>query len=49
MIRDSNVKSVLTNDGLGMEALDHFHKYENTTTISLEQLKGRIRDGLMGS
>ena len=42
MKADSDVKNVLTDDGLPQEALEVFHQYENTTTINLEDLRLKL-------
>ena len=39
MKSDSDVKRVLTDDGLDPNALNIFHKFENYTTVSLEMLR----------
>ena len=39
MKSDSDVKRVLTDDGLDSNTLNTFHKYENSTTISLDELR----------
>ena len=46
MNSDSDVKRVLTNDGLDPDALSVFHKYENLTTVDLDRLR---KDLGMGS
>ena len=38
MKADSDVKNVLTEDGLPQEALATFHQYENRTTVNLDEL-----------
>ena len=42
---DSDVKRVLTNDGLSPDSLDIFHKYENKETISLDELRDELGMG----
>ena len=42
MINDSDVKRVLTDDGLPSESLGAFHKYENATTVSLDNLRKEL-------
>jgi len=42
---DSDVISVLTDDGLDPNALNVFHKYENFTTVSLESLREELGMG----
>lgn len=39
MKSDSDVKRVLTEDGLDPNKLSIFHKFENYTTVSLDQLR----------
>ena len=39
MKSDSNVKNVLTNDGLPKDSLNFFHDYENNTTTNIEKLR----------
>ena len=45
MKSDSDVKRVLTNDGLDPKVLNIFHKYENNTTVSLENLRSELGMG----
>lgn len=45
MKSDSDVKRVLENDGLDPKALDIFHKYENSTTVSLDNLRDELGMG----
>tara|TARA_R100000655_G_scaffold80916_2_gene120293 strand:+ start:923 stop:1345 length:423 start_codon:yes stop_codon:yes gene_type:complete len=45
MISDNNVKRVLEDDGLEPSALNTFHKFENCTTTSLEQLRDELGMG----
>jgi quercetin dioxygenase-like cupin family protein len=45
MKNDSDVKRVLTNDGLDPATLDIFHKYENNTTVSLSSLRKELGMG----
>jgi len=42
---DSDVKRVLSEDGLDPQTLDTFHKYENVSTISLESLRKELGMG----
>lgn len=45
MKRDDDVKRVLTEDGLDPQSLNVFHKYENTTTINLSELRCELGMG----
>ena len=45
MRRDDDVKRVLTEDGLDPQSLNVFHKYENTTTINLSELRCELGMG----
>ena len=45
MKSDSDVKRVLSEDGLDPQTLDTFHKYENVSTISLESLRKELGMG----
>ena len=42
MKADSDVKKVLTEDGLPQEALAVFHHYENQTTVNLDDLRSEL-------
>ena len=42
MKADSDVKNVLTEDGLPQEALATFHQYENKTTVNLDDLRSEL-------
>lgn len=42
---DSNVISVLTDDGLSSDSLGTFHSYENATTISVSSLREELGMG----
>ena len=42
MKADSDVKNVLTEDGLPQEALAVFHQYENQTTVNLDDLRSEL-------
>ncbi len=42
MKQDSDVKRVLTNDGLPIDSLQTFHEYENQTTINLSELRSKL-------
>jgi quercetin dioxygenase-like cupin family protein len=42
MISDNDVKNVLKDDGLPFGSLKKFHKYENTSTISLQELREEL-------
>ena len=42
MKADSDVKNVLTEDGLPQEALATFHQYENQTTVNLDDLRAEL-------
>ena len=42
MISDSDVKRVLSDDGLDPNTLGTFHKFENHTTVSLEMLRENL-------
>ena len=45
MKSDSDVKRVLTDDGLDPNTLHIFHKYENNTTTNLEYLRSELGMG----
>ena len=45
MKSDSDVKRVLSDDGLDPNTLDTFHKYENSTTTSLQDLREELGMG----
>ena len=42
MKADSDVKNVLTEDGLPKEALKTFHQYENQTTVNIDVLRKEL-------
>ena len=42
MKADSDVKNVLTEDGLPKEALKTFHQYENQTTVNIDVLRREL-------
>ena len=42
MKTDSDVKNVLTEDGLPKEALKTFHQYENQTTVNIDVLRKEL-------
>lgn len=42
MKQDSDVKRVLTDDGLPIDSLQTFHEYENQTTINLSELRSKL-------
>ncbi len=45
MKSDSDVKNVLTEDGLSRKGLEVFHAFENTTTINTEDLRKKLGMG----
>ena len=45
MKSDSDVKRVLSDDGLNPDTLTTFHKYENSSTVNLENLRQELGMG----